>query len=139
MPLNRTIAHTVPDSALEFRFVQARGPGGQHVNKAATGVELRVTVAKLGLAHAAEVRLRTQQSNRINKDGVLVIQADQFRSQLANRKAALARLQDYLRTALQPRKRRVATKPSAAARKRRLDRKKQRSTVKVNRRKPGLD
>jgi ribosome-associated protein len=125
--------------ALEFRFVLASGPGGQHVNKTATAVELRVDINALSLPSDITRRLRLQQRNRINKDGQLVIQADQYRSQLKNRKDAVARLEDMLREAAVRPKARIATRPTKAAKERRMDSKKQRGKTKLNRKKPHLD
>lgn len=133
------ITPTIAEEALEFRFVHASGPGGQHVNKASTAVELRVDLSLLSLPPDAARRLRTQQRNRINKQGRLVIHADQFRSQLANRKDAVDRLQDMLRTASVRPKKRIATRPSRSARKRRMDTKKKRGQTKQQRKKPSLD
>ncbi len=128
-----------PREALEFRFIHASGPGGQHVNKTSTAVELRVNIAALGLAADVRARLNAQQNNRINKLGELVIQADQFRSQLKNRKDALARLTQMVDTARVRPKRRIATRPSRTAKTKRMDSKTRRGRVKSNRRKPPLD
>ena len=128
-----------PKEALEFRFIHASGPGGQHVNKSSTAVELRVTIAGLGLATEVAHRLVEQQKNRINKQGELVIQADQFRSQLKNRKDAVARLSQMVNTARVRPKKRIATRPTKGAKTRRMDTKTQRGRTKVNRQKPPLD
>ena len=128
-----------PHKAFEFRFVHASGPGGQHVNKASTAVELRVTISALLLGPEITDRLRTQQKNRINKQGQLVIQADQFRSQLNNRKDAIARLSQFIDAARVRPKRRVATRPSYAAKRKRMDKKTKRGRTKINRKKPPLD
>jgi ribosome-associated protein len=129
----------IPEDACETRFVHASGPGGQHVNKASTAVELKVYVHKIGLPPGALHRLQEAHRNRINRDGALVIQADQFRSQLNNRKAALERIQTMIDQALIPPKRRVATRPTYSAKKRRLQSKKKRGQVKTNRQKPGFE
>ena len=129
----------IPAGAMEVRFVHASGPGGQHVNKAATAVELRVDIAALGLPHDVERRLQSQQRNRINRDGALIIQADQFRSQLKNRKDAEQRLADMIGAARVRPKRRIATRPSRAAKARRMDSKKARGRTKANRKKPRLE
>ncbi len=130
---------TIPDEACEYRFVHASGPGGQHVNKASTAVELRVRVNKLGLSDSAYTRLTLQQKNRITKDATLIIQADQFRSQLKNRKDALERLQKMVAQALIQPKIRRATRPSLNAKKKRMNTKKQRGRTKSNRQKPTPD
>ncbi|MEM9622244.1 MAG: alternative ribosome rescue aminoacyl-tRNA hydrolase ArfB [Pseudomonadota bacterium] len=129
----------IPAAACTFSFVQASGPGGQHVNKTATAVELRVQTELLGLPPAVHRRLQHQQRNRINKSGELVIQADQHRSQLSNRKDAMQRLQNMLSQAFVAPKKRVPTKPSGAARRNRLKQKKQRGQLKNSRRKPNLE
>jgi ribosome-associated protein len=134
MPSSR--ASTLPAEACQFKFVHASGPGGQHVNKASTAVELRVHINKLGLPPSVINRLVSQQRNRINKDGELVVQADQFRSQLKNKQAAIGRVEEWLNAARIIPKRRVATKPSRASKTRRLSHKKQRGQVKSNRKKP---
>ena len=131
--------YEIPDSACEYRFIHARGPGGQHVNKAATGVELRVHLNKLELPPGVMSRLKLSQRNRINKDNVLVVQADQSRSQLGNRKAALARVEAFIQAVWARPKQRIATKPSKAAKAKRVKIKKQRGETKNNRKKPTLD
>jgi len=129
----------IPEEALEFRFVHASGPGGQHVNKASTAVELRVHVNKLRLARDVLRRLRQQQRNRINKEDELILFADNHRSQLRNREAAMTRLQDILAEAAVRPKRRIATTPTKAAQRRRVDDKKLRGKTKQQRKKPALD
>lgn len=134
-----SIHFDIPDAALEFRFIQASGPGGQHVNKTSSAVELRVTLDLLGLDEPVVQRLYAQQRGKINKHGELVIQAEAFRSQLKNRKDALSRLTAMVQAAaVRPRKR-IATKPSRNAKRRRLEAKKQRGRTKSQRKKPGLD
>jgi len=137
--LNPDEVFDFPQKALEFRFVHASGPGGQHVNKASTAVELRVTISALLLGLEVADRLREQQKNRINKQGQIVIQANQFRSQLNNRKDAVARLGQFIEAARVRPKRRIATHPSYAAKRKRMDNKANRGRTKLNRRKPALD
>ena len=134
-----TQEYPISEAACEFRFIHASGPGGQHVNKTSTAVELRVAVNLLGLPPGPAQRLRDQQRNRISRQGQIVIQADQHRSQLKNRKVALERLQRMIQQALPVPKKRIATKPTKAARRRRLDNKRQRGQTKSARRKPTLD
>ena len=90
---------SVPSSACEFRFIHSSGPGGQHVNKTATAVELRVEIELLSLNAYASHRLHMQQAKRISKEGILVIQASSHRSQLKNRQEALARVDDFIKEA----------------------------------------
>ena len=134
-----TTPYQVPENACDYRFVHASGPGGQHVNKASTAVELRVNVGLLALPPAVEQRLMSQQRNRLNKSGELVIQAEQYRSQLMNRQAALQRLRAWIDQAFIQPKKRIPTKPSRAAKQRRIDNKKKRGQMKSNRRSPRLD
>jgi ribosome-associated protein len=130
------MAFKLPPDICEFRFILGSGPGGQHVNKTATTVELRVTVAKLRLRPAPLARLREQQAKRINKLGELVIQSGNHRSQLMNRQEAVSRAEKFVNEALIRPKSRVATKPTLASKKRRLEGKKVRSSVKSQRKKP---
>jgi ribosome-associated protein len=130
------MAFKLPPDICEFRFILGSGPGGQHVNKTATTVELRVTVAKLRLRPAPLARLREQQAKRINKLGELVIQSGNHRSQLMNRQEAVSRAEKFVNEALIRPKSRVATKPTLASKKRRLEGKKVRSSVKRQRKKP---
>ena len=126
----------IPDDALRMSFVHASGPGGQHVNKVATAVELRLHVARSGLHPAVQDRLRTLAGQRLTNGDEVVIFAQESRSQLRNRAAALLRLGELIREAKVRPKRRVASRPSRAAKRRRVDNKKRRSAVKQNRSKP---
>jgi len=137
MPIPRD--YIIPSAACDYRFVTASGPGGQHVNKTATAVELRVDIDALALPPEVARRLYGQQRNRINKNGALIIQADRRRSQLMNRKDADERLLAMIAQAYIRPKARIATRPSRAAQRRRIEHKKQRGQVKANRRKPKHD
>ena len=130
----------IPESELEERFVRASGPGGQSVNKVATAVELRFDVrGSAVLGDAVRARLERLAGRRLTKDGVLVIQADRFRTQEANRAEARRRLADLVaRASVIPRKR-VRTRPSRAAREERIAAKKHRAQVKRGRGRSGLD
>ncbi len=123
----------VPEDALEERFITAGGPGGQNVNKVATAVQLRVDSFRLGLPPYAWRKLKTLAGSRMTAAGVLVIQAQRFRTQEANRADARARLTEMLTEAMKRDARRIATKPSRAAKARRVDAKKVRSGVKQGR------
>lgn len=130
----------VPEEAIvEERFLAASGPGGQNVNKVATAVQLRVDVYRLGLAPHAYQRLKTLAGTRMTSGGELVITARRFRTREANRQDARERLGELLAKAHERQAKRVKTKPSKAARARRVDEKKNRATVKAGRGRVKLD
>ncbi|MBK89411.1 MAG: hypothetical protein CMQ44_11205 [Gammaproteobacteria bacterium] len=131
--------YILPTKACEFRYVLASGPGGQHVNKTATAVELRVPLPKLGLPINVLKRLLAQQRGRINKELELIVQASSHRSQLQNKDDAIRRAEKLIAAALLVPKERRATKPTLSSKRRRVDKKKQRGSVKNQRRRPSLD
>ena len=118
------------DRELEERFVRASGPGGQNVNKVATAVELRFNVKASSLPREVKDRLATLAGSRMSKDGVLLIDSREYRTQAQNREAARERMVTLIQKALvRPRKRRP-TKPKAAAKEKRLTTKKLRGNIK---------
>jgi ribosome-associated protein len=123
----------IPEHELDERFVRASGPGGQNVNKVSTAVELRFNVAASALAEDVKARLAALAGKRMTADGVLLIDSREHRTQGQNRAAARARLTDLLRQASARPKRRRKTKPTKAARERRLLSKVQRARVKARR------
>jgi len=136
LTISRTLA--LPETELVERFLRADGPGGQHVNRTESAVELRFDVARSpSLSDAVRERLLARRDRRLTDDGVLVIQARRFRDQARNRDDARERLVEVIRGVLQPPKARVATRPTRASKERRLAGKQQRSRIKQNRsRKP---
>ena len=129
----------IPEEALSERFLAATGPGGQNVNKVATACQLRADVFKLGLSPEAYERLKAIAGSRMTTGGELVITARRFRTQEANREDARRRLAEMIAEAHFVQRKRKATRPSKAAKARRVDQKKGRSAVKAGRGKVQLD
>ena len=130
----------IDEDELSESFVRSSGPGGQNVNKVSTAVELRFDVRQSpSLGDAVKIRLMRLAGHRMTKDGVLIIQAERFRTQDANRKDARDRLVELIREATIVPKRRIKTKPTRASKERRVEGKKKRSTVKKMRQTGGWD
>ena len=123
----------IPEEAIEERFIAATGPGGQNVNKVATACQLRADVFRLGLSPEAYQRLKTLAGSRLTAGGELVITARRHRTQEANRQDARERLAELIARAYERQPKRRPTKPSKAAKARRVEAKKSRSAVKAGR------
>lgn len=128
------------ENELTFKFIRASGPGGQNVNKVATAVQLRFDVVQSpSLPERVRDKLLVQAKNRINTEGVLIIDARQYRTQERNRQDAVDRLVALIQQATVVPKRRIKTKPSKAAKQRTLEQKKRRGAVKKTRERPPSD
>lgn len=130
----------IDESEIEESFVRASGPGGQHVNKVSSAVQLKFDARRSpSLPNEVAIRLMKLAGSRLTQDGVIVIVAQSQRSQKRNREEALERLLVLIReAAVRPQLRR-ATKPTKASKERRLVAKDKRSSIKAGRSKPGAD
>ncbi len=130
----------IPLTEIQFRFSSSSGPGGQHVNKAATKVTLLFDVAHSpSLTEGQRGRIFAKLGHRLDKQGVLQIQVQDSRSQRRNRVTAVVRFKSLLVNALKPAKKRKKTRPSRAAKERRLTAKKKRGQRKKERRRKWYD
>lgn len=131
----------IAEETVTEKFVLGSGPGGQHVNKSATAVQLRFDLANATtLPDEVRRRLKRLAGNKLTDDGAILLQVNTYRSQVRNRAEAWERLAELIRKAAEKPKPRKATKPSKAAKAKRVDKKKQRGQIKsLRRKKPSLD
>jgi ribosome-associated protein len=138
--LEITSTFSIDERELQFDYIRASGPGGQNVNKVATAVQLRFDITNSpSLASDIKGRLIRLAGNRVNADGVLLIEAKRFRTQEQNREDATERLIELLRKASIKPKKRLKTKPTRASKEERLKEKKQRGAIKKTRQTKSFD
>ncbi len=123
-------AVTIPEEELELQAIRAQGAGGQNVNKVSSAIHLRFDIPASSLPEFYIERLLALKDSRISKEGVLVIKAQQFRTQEKNREDALQRLKTLILDATKVQKARRPTKPSRNSQKKRMDKKNQRGQIK---------
>lgn len=129
--------YPINEREVEWTAIRAQGAGGQNVNKVSSAIHLRFDIVASSLPEAVKERLFALNDSRITEAGVLVLKAQQHRTQEMNRNDALARLQEVVDSIATPPKNRRATKPTFASKQRRLEGKSQRANVKAGRGKGG--
>jgi len=128
--LQINVGLNIAESEIDFSAIRAQGPGGQNVNKVSTAIHLRFDIKSSSLAEKYQLKLLRANDQRINKQGVIIIKAQSFRSQEKNRADAIDRLLRTIRDILMENKPRFATKPSKTSQRKRMDTKTKRGKTK---------